>query len=256
MQEGENKSGRKSSLSSPREPVLSGLPAPLGTSMTVLVLPNSSLPQRPPRIKTLNSVSSSLEVTSAPTSPATPSVPQPREPLMVYEVMPTLTLHLPLASPSSTPSRSGLAYFNFAFALVSTALVSTLINVSKALSTHSRKLWSKYEDFGNSQIATLNTSSHDVVTQQSRLGQYTPRAARLVFDPGGQPSSVQVSRLPSACEDIRQRKTTTRGGCSTLDTNLPIPVPTDHLIVFDPGGGAFMLEPAHEDSAMLDEDAQ
>ncbi|KAH9010335.1 hypothetical protein EDB85DRAFT_2161436 [Lactarius pseudohatsudake] len=191
------------------------LPAPLGTSMTVLVLPNSSLPQRPPRIKTLNSVSSSLEVTSAPTSPATPSVPQPREPLMVYEVMPTLTLHLPLASPSSTPSRSGLAYFNFAFALVSTALVSTLINVSKALSTHSRKLWSKYEDFGNSQIATLNTSSHDVVTQQSRLGQYTPRAARLVFDPGGQPSSVQVSRLPSAHEDVRKRMPKTRNGFIT-----------------------------------------
>ncbi|KAH9030020.1 hypothetical protein EDB85DRAFT_1477594 [Lactarius pseudohatsudake] len=210
------------------------LPAPLGTSMTVLVLPNSSLPQRPPRIKTLNSVSSSLEVTSAPTSPATPSVPQPREPLMVYEVMPTLTLHLPLASPSSTPSRSGLAYFNFAFALVSTALVSTLINVSKALSTHSRKLWSKYEDFGNSQIATLNTSSHDVVTQQSRLGQYTPRAARLVFDPGGQPSSVQVSRLPSAHEDVRKRMPKTRNG---FITHIPVPDPIDNL-VFDPGGPA------------------
>ncbi|KAH9023624.1 hypothetical protein EDB85DRAFT_2151048 [Lactarius pseudohatsudake] len=209
-------------------------PTSLEAPPNATISPRSTPPQRPPRIKTLNSVSSSLEVTSAPTSPATPSVPQPREPLMVYEVMPTLTLHLPLASPSSTPSRSGLAYFNFAFALVSTALVSTLINVSKALSTHSRKLWSKYEDFGNSQIATLNTSSHDVVTQQSRLGQYTPRAARLVFDPGGQPSSVQVSRLPSAHEDVRKRMPKTRNG---FITHIPVPDPIDNL-VFDPGGPA------------------
>ncbi|KAH9041795.1 hypothetical protein EDB84DRAFT_1473912, partial [Lactarius hengduanensis] len=124
---------------------------------------------------------------------------------------PTLTLHLPLASPSSTPRRSSLAYqvayLNFAFVLITTAaLVSTLFNASTTLSTLPHKYWNKNEDFGNRQIGTLNTSSRDVFSQELRLGQLTPRAPRLVFDPGGQSSSssAQVSRLLSAHEDVRK----------------------------------------------------
>ncbi|KAH9025364.1 hypothetical protein EDB83DRAFT_1936262 [Lactarius deliciosus] len=76
-----------------------------------------------------------------------------------------------------------------------------------------------------------------------------------VFDPGGQASS---SRLFSAHEDVRKLKPKTRGFLFTHDAalSLPIPVPIDHLIVFDPGGGAFVLEPAHEDLVTLDKDAQ
>ncbi|KAH9055081.1 hypothetical protein EDB83DRAFT_2521255 [Lactarius deliciosus] len=57
----------------------------------------------------------------------------------------------------------------------------------------------------------------------------------------------------SAHKDIRKRKSKT---CNDFIThvNNPIPVPIDNP-VFSPRGGAFELEPAHEDSATLDEDA-
>ncbi|KAH9007841.1 hypothetical protein EDB84DRAFT_1599672 [Lactarius hengduanensis] len=179
-------------LSSPGEAF--PLPASLEAPPIAPISPNSSLPQRPPRIKTLDSDSSSLEVTSALTSPATPFVPQAQEPPMVHEVSQTFASRLPLASsPRSSPR---LAHFNFALAIVIAALVSTLFNASTTLSAHSRKFWSKYEDLGNNQNGKLKTSnSRNIPAHRLRLGQLMPRAPRLVFDPGGPASN---SRLPSA----------------------------------------------------------
>ncbi|KAH9013446.1 hypothetical protein EDB84DRAFT_1680434 [Lactarius hengduanensis] len=212
-------------------------------SVTVPTPRHSTPPQRPPGFKTVGSDCSTLEVTPAPASLTTPSVPQPREsPLVYYEASLTLAHRFPLTSPPLTLSRSGLARFSFAFVFITTAaLVSTLFNASTTLPTLAHKYWSKQEDIGNNRIGTFKTSNSRPAPHAS----YSTQEARL-----------QVSRLLPARDDIRQCKTTTRGGCSTLDTNLPIPIPTDNLTVFDLGGGAFVLEPAHEDSATPDEDAR
>ncbi|KAH9174277.1 hypothetical protein EDB89DRAFT_1904744 [Lactarius sanguifluus] len=179
------------------------LPAQHEVSVTIPTLRHSTPPQQPPGFKTVGSDCSTLEVTPAPASPTTPSVPQPREsPLVYYEVSSTLAApRFSLTSPPLPLSRSGLTYFNFALALVSTAVfVSTLLNISKTLSTHASKLWSKNQDTGNSQNSTPGYKTGNDLAHRLQLGQYTPRAARLVFDPGGQPSSSSF-KLPSARED-------------------------------------------------------
>ncbi|KAH9028391.1 hypothetical protein EDB85DRAFT_2147984 [Lactarius pseudohatsudake] len=197
------------------------LPAQHEASIIVPTSRHSTPPQRLPGLKTVASVSSPLDSTPAFVL-STPRLG--RQAPLIYEVTPTLTLHLPLASPSSTLRRSGLAYqvayFNFAFVLITTAaLVSALFNASAALLTHTRKFWSKQEDIGNNRIGTFKTSkTSNTFAHQLRLGQLTPRAPRLVFDPGGPASS---SRLPSAHKDVRKRMLKTCDGCTTLDTGLP-----------------------------------
>ncbi|KAH9165733.1 hypothetical protein EDB89DRAFT_270281 [Lactarius sanguifluus] len=173
------------------------LPAQHEVSVTVPTLRHSTPPQQPPGFKTVGSDCSTLEVTPAPASPTTPSVPQPREsPLVYYEVSSTLAApRFSLTSPPLPLSRFGLAH-NFALAIVvATAFVSTLINLSKTLLTHLRKFQSKYEDFGNSQNGI--PEARNIPTQRLRLGQFTPRAARFVFDPGGRSSNSSVQVLTS-----------------------------------------------------------
>ncbi|KAH9005377.1 hypothetical protein EDB84DRAFT_1606352, partial [Lactarius hengduanensis] len=187
-------------------------------SVTVPTPRHSTPPQRPPGFKTVGSDCSTLEVTPAPASLTTPSVPQPREsPLVYYEASLTLAHRFPLTSPPLTLSRSGLARFSFAFVFITTAaLVSTLFNASTTLPTLAHKYWSKQEDIGNNRIGTFKTSkSSNTFAHRLRLGQLTPRAPRLVFDPGGPASS---SRLPSAHEDVRKRKSKTRDGIISRST--------------------------------------
>ncbi|KAH9171667.1 hypothetical protein EDB89DRAFT_2243346 [Lactarius sanguifluus] len=230
---------------SPGEPILfllSSLDAPLNAPIS----PRST-PPRLPELKTIGSVSTQLEVT-----PATPFVSQSQQPPLDFEVSSTLGPRFQLTSPPLPPSRSGLACFNFTFALVTTAvLVSTLINVSTALLTYTRKFWSK-QDISDIRIDTLKASSCDApFTYRLRLGQNTPRASRFVFDPGGLASVFRLT------EDACKPKSKTCGifiPCTTLDTGLPHSRSIDCLIVFDPGGVPFMLELAHEDSATFDED--
>ncbi|KAH9038252.1 hypothetical protein EDB85DRAFT_2195206, partial [Lactarius pseudohatsudake] len=149
--------------------------------------PCSTPPQRPPRIKTLDSDSSPLEVTPAPASPAIPFAPQSQELPTVHEVSLTLAPHSPLTSPPLTLSHSGLAYLNFAFVFVTTAVpVSILLDILATLPTFAHKYWSKQEDIGNNRIGTFKTSkSSNTFAHRLRLRQLTPRAPRLVFDPGG-----------------------------------------------------------------------
>ncbi|KAH9039887.1 hypothetical protein EDB85DRAFT_2141003 [Lactarius pseudohatsudake] len=90
-------------------------------------------------------------------------------------------------------SRSGLARFNFALSFITVAaLVSTLLNVS-TLSTHTHKYRSRQQDIGDNRIGNLKTSnSRNIPAHRLRLGQYTPRASRFVFDPGGPASSSRL----------------------------------------------------------------
>ncbi|KAH9170518.1 hypothetical protein EDB89DRAFT_1907635 [Lactarius sanguifluus] len=210
-------------LSSPGEPV-PFLPASSETPPNAPISPHSTLPQRRPELKTIGSVSTPLEV---------------------YEVLsiklPVLAPRLCLFHSSPSPRLSSTSiHFGFAFALVTAAvLVSTLINVSATLLTHASKLWSKNQDTGNSQNSTPGYKTGNNLAHRLQHGQYTPRALRFVFDPGGQASSSSF-KLLSAHEDIRQRKSKTRNGLHHMhDTSLPTPVPINNP-VFDPGGVAFV----------------
>ncbi|KAH9011021.1 hypothetical protein EDB85DRAFT_2230725, partial [Lactarius pseudohatsudake] len=200
------------------------MPASLEPSTTT---PTSTILQQPPRLTTSGSISSALEV-----------MPVFALSALIHEAPSTLVPRFSRTPTLRPQSGFSFAQFNFTLSLITiSALVSALFNVSAALLTYTRKFQGK-QDINDIWINTLKASSCDAFTHRLRLGQYTPHARRLVFDPGGQSSSssIQASRLLSAREDIRQRKTMTRGGCTTADTNLPIPVPTDYLIVFDPGG--------------------
>ncbi|KAH9161209.1 hypothetical protein EDB89DRAFT_2080811 [Lactarius sanguifluus] len=163
-------------LSSPGEPV-PFLPASSETPPNAPISPHSTPPQRRPELKTISSVSAPLEV---------------------YEVSsikpPALAPRLCLFHSSPSPRLSGTSiHFGFAFTLVTAAvLVSTLLNISKTLSTFARKLWSKNQDTGNSQNSTPGYKTGDDLAHRLRLGQYTPRALRFVFDPGGRSSSSSV----------------------------------------------------------------
>ncbi|KAH8988643.1 hypothetical protein EDB83DRAFT_2535364 [Lactarius deliciosus] len=232
------------------------------------------MPLRLPELKTIGPVSAQLEVTPSPASPTVPPVlrqvttaqwllyldpqlPEWQELSLVHEV---LSIKLPALAPrpslfhSSGLLRRTPARFGFTLALVTAAVLASILNILAIISTFACRFQSKIEDFSNSQIGTLNTSSRDVFAQQPRLRQYTPRDSCFVFDPGGQPSSPSFQ--VSAHEDVRKCKSKTRNGLHHMhNTSLPTPVPTDHLIVFDPGVVGFVLGSAHEDLAMLDEDA-
>ncbi|KAH9038069.1 hypothetical protein EDB85DRAFT_2142075 [Lactarius pseudohatsudake] len=245
-------------LSSPGEPI-PFLPTSLEVPPNAPISPHLTPLQRLPELKTIGSVSTQLEVTPSPVLPTVPPIPQQvttaqwllyldpqlpeqQEVLLAYEVLsikpPALTprpsLFHSLGSLRRTPAR-----FGFALTLVTTALMALLLlNVSPIFPTHLCKFWSKYEDFSNNQNSNFKISkSCNIPAHQPQLRQYTPRTSRFVFDPGGQSSSsrVQVSRLLSPHKDVHK--------------------PND-LIIFNPGGGAFMLEPAHEDLATLDKDSQ
>ncbi|KAH9167336.1 hypothetical protein EDB89DRAFT_125763 [Lactarius sanguifluus] len=80
-----------------------------------------------------------------------------------------LSLTLP-----STRLLSGFSPTRLTFALSIAALVSVLLNVSKTLSIHERKL-SKIKELSNSRNKTC-----DDFARRLRLGQYTPRASVLI----------------------------------------------------------------------------
>ncbi|KAH9165401.1 hypothetical protein EDB89DRAFT_2233440 [Lactarius sanguifluus] len=211
------------------------LPMPLG-SMTIPISPHSTPSQRLPELKMIGSISTQLEVTPAPASPAIPFVPQSQELSTVHEVSLTLVPRFPLTSPPLTLSHSGHARFHFAFIFITTAvLVSAFFNISATLFTHTSKFRGK-QDIIDIRIDTLKASSCDAFTHRLRL-------------------SHQIS----APEDSRKRKSKTCGNFfffTTLDTGLPHSRSIDRLIIFDPGGVGFVLEPAHEDLATFDEDAR
>ncbi|KAH9163468.1 hypothetical protein EDB89DRAFT_557480 [Lactarius sanguifluus] len=192
----------ESSLSSQGESI-PFTPASLEAPPNATISSRSTLSQRPPGLKTVGTDSSLLEVTP----PLASSVPQQSQDLsLVYEASsprPSLLPLRPLSGPSSV-------HLNFAFALVSTAfLVSTLLNISKTLSTFARKLWSKNQDFGNNRNGI--PEARNIPAQRLRLGQFTPRAPRLVFDPGG-----SAFAPISAPEDVRKRKSKTCGSLISL----------------------------------------
>ncbi|KAH9012531.1 hypothetical protein EDB85DRAFT_2296656 [Lactarius pseudohatsudake] len=224
------------SLSSPGEPV-PFLPASPEAPPIAHISPRSTPPQRLPELKAISSVSTQLEVTPSPASPTIspipqqvttaqwllyldPQLPERQEVSLAYEVSsikppalaPRPCLFHSLGSLRHTPAR-----FSFAFVFITTAaLVSTLFNASTTLPTFAHKYWSKQEDIGNNRIGSFKTSkSSNTFAQRLRLGQLTPRAPRLVFDPGGPASS---SRLPSAHEDVRKRKSKTRDNIISRST--------------------------------------
>ncbi|KAH9012868.1 hypothetical protein EDB85DRAFT_2222047 [Lactarius pseudohatsudake] len=145
----------------------------------------SSLEAQPITPISMDSVATPVNVTPSLTSPAIPFILQLQELPTVHEVPSTLAPRFPLASPPLLLSHSGLVRFSFAFVFFTVAaLVSTFFNVSAALLTYTRKFRGK-QDINDIRIDTLKASSCDGFTHQLRLGQYTPRALRFVFDPGG-----------------------------------------------------------------------
>ncbi|KAH9170961.1 hypothetical protein EDB89DRAFT_1224214 [Lactarius sanguifluus] len=168
------------------------------------ISPCSTQPQQLPEIKMIDSISSPLDITPAFVLSTTRLGHQAP---LIYEAPSTLAPHLSHPSPPLLLSRSGLARFNFAFVFVTAAVLASILNISATVSTFARKFQSKIEDFGNNQIGTFNTSSRDVFAQRLRLGQYTPHARRLVFDPGGSAFAPDLGtrRLSQAqVEDMRQ----------------------------------------------------
>ncbi|KAH9072206.1 hypothetical protein EDB83DRAFT_2516984 [Lactarius deliciosus] len=191
----------------------------------------STPPQRSPGFMTVGSDSSTLEVTPAFALST-----------IVYEV--SSTLAAPHFSHTSTSRlRSGFSFARLTLVLsfvTIAALVSTLFNASTTVLTDMRKFQSKIEDFGNSQIGNLNTSSHNDLTHRLRLGQYTPCTPCLVFDPGGPVQAFKFQVL--AHKDVRKCKSKTHNGLhhmhdTALSLTLTIPIPIDNL-VFGPRGGA------------------
>ncbi|KAH9047179.1 hypothetical protein EDB84DRAFT_1575483 [Lactarius hengduanensis] len=225
-------------------------PASLEAPPIAPISPHSTPPQRPPGSKTVDSDSFLLEITPSLAS----SVPQQSQELsLVYEAASAFAPRPSLlhSSPLLLSSGPSSVRFNFAFVFITTeVLVSTLFDILATTFTLAHKYWSKQEDFGNSQISTLNTSSRDVFAQQLRLGQLTPRAPRLVFDPGGPASSSRLfgtrRRSQAQVEDTQRLLRHAR--------RHPYSHSSRQSHRFDPGGGAFVLEPAHEDSATFDEE--
>ncbi|KAH9031400.1 hypothetical protein EDB83DRAFT_1843220 [Lactarius deliciosus] len=231
---------------SPGEPILfllSSLDAPLNAP----ILPRST-PPRLPELKTIGSVSTQLEVTPSPASPTVPPVPRQvttaqwllyldpqlpdwQELSVVYKVSsikpPALAPRPSLFHSSPSLRLFGTSIrFGFTLALVTTAVLASILNIPATVSTFAHKYWSKQEDIGNNRIGTLNTSSHDVFAQRLRLGQYTPRGTRFVFDPGGQASS---SRLFSAHEDFASAS---RRYATASSRTSPSPFPFQSTIPF------------------------
>ncbi|KAH9010026.1 hypothetical protein EDB84DRAFT_1570831 [Lactarius hengduanensis] len=220
----------------------------------------------------IGSVSTQLEVTPSPVSPTVPLIPQqvittqwllhldpqlPRQEVsLAYEISsikpPALTPR-PSLFHSSGSLRRTPARFGFALALVTTAFLSSLLfNASTTLSAHSRKFWSKYEDLGNNQNGTFKTSnSCNDFAQQLRLGQLTPRAPRLVFDPGG-PASSSSLKILSAHEDVRKRKSKTRDGIISRSTPAsPFPFQPAISSFSIPGGVGFATRRRLQEQALV-----
>ncbi|KAH9018587.1 hypothetical protein EDB85DRAFT_2154366 [Lactarius pseudohatsudake] len=194
--------------------VIPFLPAPLDISITTPILCHSTSSKRPPRLGY-------------------------RHPPLVYELLSMFAPRLPLALPPL--SRSGLARFNFAFVFITTAvLVSTLFNASTTLPTLAHKYWSKQEVTGGSQNGTFKTSnSCNDFAQQLRLGQLTPRAPCLIFDPGG-PASSSSLKILSAHEDVCKHKSKTHDGIISRSTPAsPFPFQPAISSFSIPGGVGF-----------------
>ncbi|KAH9014390.1 hypothetical protein EDB84DRAFT_828427 [Lactarius hengduanensis] len=188
--------------------VIPFLPAPLDISITTPIPRHSTSSQRPPRLGYRH-------------SPLVYEAPSTRLPTLA----PPSLLSLRLSSASTR--------FNFALSLITVAaLVSTLFNASTTLSTLAQKYWNKNEDFGNSQIGTLNTSSRDVFAEQLRLGRYTPRASRFVSTPEASPQvpnhfrhmktfASASRRHATASSHARHRHPHSRSNQTTSSVSIP-----------------------------------
>ncbi|KAI9439042.1 hypothetical protein H4582DRAFT_109966 [Lactarius indigo] len=77
------------------------------------------------------------------------------------------------------------ARFNLVLAFVTTIfLISGLLDFPETTFALARKFWSK-KDLGDSRVGSPKASSSDAFVYRLRLGQFTSRASRFVFDPGG-----------------------------------------------------------------------
>ncbi|KAH9159715.1 hypothetical protein EDB89DRAFT_2083156 [Lactarius sanguifluus] len=160
------------------------LPASSETPPNAPISPHSTPPQQPPGLKIVSSDCSTLEVTP----PHTLSVPQQSQELsLVYRASSVFAPH-PSLIYSSDSLRCTPAHFGFTLTLITMAILSSFLNFSATLLCM-HKFQSKIEDFGNSQISTLNTSSHNIFVHRLRLGQYMPCAAHFIFD---QEAQLQV----------------------------------------------------------------
>ncbi|KAH9008244.1 hypothetical protein EDB83DRAFT_2531940 [Lactarius deliciosus] len=228
---------------SSQDEFISSLPASLEAPPIAPVSPHSTPPQRPPGLKAVGLVSSPLDITPAFVL-STPRLGCQAQ--LIYEAPSMLA---PRFSPTSPPlplSRFGLARFNSTLNLVTTVvLISALI---KTIPTFARKLWNKKEDLGGSQNGAFKTSELcNISAQQLRLGQYTPRASRFVFDPGGLASVFELTQRTQRRSHVQAK--VTRQQLHRTHAVTSIPIPTDNLTVFDPGGQASSsrLFSAHED---------
>ncbi|KAH9002524.1 hypothetical protein EDB83DRAFT_2602367 [Lactarius deliciosus] len=229
-----------SSLSLLQGESIPSLPASFEAPLIAHISPRST-PPRLPEIKTIGSVSTQLEVTPSPASPTVPPVPRQVTTAQWLLVMPPALAPRPSLFHSSPSLRlfGTSIRFGFTLTLVTTAVLASILNIPATISTFAHKYWSKQEDIGNNRIGTLNTSSHDVFAQQLRLGQLTPRAPRLVFDPGGSVIAPDLgtrrrSQTQLEVEDIISSPSPR----STPASFIPVST-LDDLIVFDSGGGAF-----------------
>ncbi|KAH9159427.1 hypothetical protein EDB89DRAFT_2182338 [Lactarius sanguifluus] len=102
-----------------------GEPVPFLPTSIEPILPHPTLPQRPPRLKTVGSDSSLLEVTP----PLALSVPQQSQELsLVYEAS-SVFAPRPSLIHSSDSLRRTPAHFGFTLTLVTTAILSSLLNI-------------------------------------------------------------------------------------------------------------------------------
>ncbi|KAI9448727.1 hypothetical protein BJY52DRAFT_305352 [Lactarius psammicola] len=202
------------------------------------VLPHSSSLQQSLGVTSDNTVSSPLEIApisasatftrvaqQVPTQWLLYLVPQllkSQEPLLVPEVTSMRTPRLTHSLPPLRMSGFRSAHFDFALIIVTTAvLVFVFPNVLATFLSHARKFGNKNKDLSDRQNSNLKTGN--TFAQRLRL-QYTPHAARFVFDPGG-PTSTH--------EDVRKRKSKSRGGfVTTHDATLPTLVLVGNRTVF------------------------
>jgi hypothetical protein len=188
---------------------------PLEASPNAPVSPHSQTQPQTLRVTPIGSVSSLLEVTSAPASTTVPFVPQrvSTTPWLLYLVPQRLEWQQPSSTTiasriphsSSTPVRlssPSSIHFHFAFTLV---LLSALLIVSATLPTHACEFRTKNEVISSNRIGGAPQTS-DPLVHRPRPAQHTPHAERFVFDPGG--SDFVLEQAP---EDARGRESKTRG---------------------------------------------
>ncbi|KAI9432410.1 hypothetical protein BJY52DRAFT_1400296 [Lactarius psammicola] len=221
---------------------------PLEVSPNAPISPHSPPSQQALEVTPDDSVLSPFEIMTAPAPPTTPVyqqvlttqwllylVPQLlQEPSLVYEASSTPASCFSHYSPPLRMSGSRSAHFDFALIIVTTAvLVFVFPNVLATFLSHARKFGNKNKDLSDRQNSNLKTGN--TFAQRLRL-QYTPHAARFVFDPGGRVSTH---------EDARKRKSKTRGGLiTTHDATLPTLVLVGNCTVFIAETLIFFLEVA------------